>query len=254
MADKKIGVFRRAWKSPGAAWSAAVVIGIVLVLTLALIVWNAVDTSKPKNNAPGPVAVATQTTVPSGISASPQPKGCQVPVGDKSLRPALPKDLRWEAANGGTWPVSDTYGPTNQEKGFGVCFARSPLGAALAAASFWSAQYTGHTGKDAIREYAMDSAGKTTLLDKPGEGDSATIPAAPYPLIGFTVDAFAPDEAIITTVFSTSNSQTGFVGVPVTLNWVNGDWKLRVSADGTYTVAKSATTPVDGQFVAWRGK
>lgn len=245
MAEKKPGVLNKAWNSRAAAWTAAAVIGAALLLTLALIVWNTVDTINADD---GGQSTAPAVTQPSA-SASLEADGCDVPVGDTDLRPAIPADLRWEAANGGTWPVSDTYGPTQDENGFGVCFAQSPLGAALAAASFWTSQYNDKSAKAVLQQYLLDSAGKEAAIST--ANGSTELPTEKFPIAGFTVDAFSPEEAIITTVSSASSSPTGFVGVPMTLVWSGEDWKVRPDADGTYAQTQLASAPVEGQFVSW---
>lgn len=108
---------------------------------------------KPATKTPEPIAQPTtsKTEKPAG--------GCDVPLGDTSSKPAMPKDLRWEAAKGVSWPVSDTYGPTQDKDGYGVCFARTPLGAALTMATFSGLTNT-HDSKKTVEIYTIESTGK----------------------------------------------------------------------------------------------
>ncbi len=184
----------------------------------------------------------------SSPAASPVAKeGCDVPVGDTSSTPKMPKDLRWEAKAGWTWPVSDTYGPTQAKDGYGVCFARSPLGAALMGISVNS---NGNVldEKEAIKLYVAASPGKDVLLAKP-----ETPEQTPISYSGFIVDSFTPDSAQVTLVFATPDTATGFTGLPLSFRWVDGDWKQEVLDDGSLFRGQ-AIEPQRGDFVEWKAK
>lgn len=211
---------------------------VVVVAILAIIIFV-----NPAPKAPEPVAGPTASTT------GPPASGCNVPPGDTSSKPAMPKDLRWEAAKGVTWPVSDTYGPTQNKDDYGTCFARSPLGAALAMSTFSGLANTADP-KMATEIYALDSVGKTAALDSPTSDSASDVPVG---FAGFSTDSFTPDEAQITLVFSVSGTSTGYIGFPSTLRWVDGDWKIKLLDDGS-TFAGAATNPVAGQFTPWGGR
>ena len=216
-------------------------LGVVMVVAiLAVIIFV-----KPAPKTPAPIAEPTTSATAKAVS------GCNVPKGDTSPKPAMPKDLRWEAAKGITWPVSDTYGPTQDKDGYGVCFARSPLGAALAMATF-SGWTNTQDPKKALEIYAMDTAGKKVALEstKTSSGDSGS--DVPVGFAGFSTDSFTPDEAQITLVLAVAGTSTGYVGFPCTLRWVDGDWKIKLLDDGS-PYAGTPSAPVAGQFVSWSG-
>ena len=219
-------------------WISLGIVVVVVILAVAIFVQPA-----PKNSAP--IAKPTPSATAQAVG------GCNVPLGDTSSKPAMPKDLRWEAIKGVTWPVSDTYGPTQKKDGYGVCFARSPLGAGLAMATFSGLANT-QDAKKAVELYAMDSVGKRVALNEPAtpSGDSADVPVA---FAGFSTDSFTPDEAQITLVFAVAGTSTGYVGFPSTLRWVDGDWKIKLLDDGS-TFAGVASNPVAGQFIPWGGR
>lgn len=221
-------------------WAAALIAAVILVMAVIV----AVTPSQPTQQAAGGPSVVSST----GGAGT----GCNVRTGDTSSKPALPGDLRWEAAKGWTWPVSATYGPTQHRNGLGVCFARSPLGAALAMATIYGAGAT-QDQREVTQLYVSDSAGKTAALAKATSspsGESSSSSAGPITFSGFITDSFTPDEAHITMVFATSKSSTGYVGLPSTLQWVDGDWKVQVLDDGT-GFAGNPTTPAEGSFVSW---
>lgn len=221
-------------------WAAALVAAVIVVM--AVLVAVTPTQSSPQSSGGGQ---ATSETKPS------TPSGCNVRTGDTSNKPSLPADLRWQAAEGLTWPVSDTYGPTQSRGGFPVCFARSPLGAALAAVTIMYSQYSGHTAMEALKFYAVDSVGKTAALAKGNSGTTAgDLVSKGINVSGFITDEFAHDRAAVTLVFTAPQSSTGYMGIPMTLLWVHGDWRLKPQDDGNQG---TVSQPFKGQFVSWQG-
>lgn len=249
MSETKPGTLNRLWSSKASAIAAIVVIALVVLSIGALIVWNTIDNTKdaPAGAEGGIAATAPATAASTTATAG----GCDVQAGDQSLRPAVPKDLEWKAANGVTWPVSASAGPTQTNaEGFGVCFAKSPLGAALMAATFLGAE----SGSDVIAAsqlYMADSPGKTDSL-----AQSTDRPAAETSLgtsTGFTMKDFNPTAgtATVAIVFPMEKSNTGYVSIALDLQWIDGDWKISWPVGGP---PKSAyETPVAGQFISWKG-
>ncbi|ALE04786.1 hypothetical protein AL755_03625 (plasmid) [Arthrobacter sp. ERGS1:01] len=250
MSETKPGALNRLWSSKASAIAAVVVIALVVLSIGGLIVWNALDTT---NKAPAGASGGSAATAPASARATSTAAsgGCDVPAGEQSLRPALPKDLDWKAANGVTWPVSATTGPTQTTKsGLGICFAKSPLGAALTVANFFGTA-SGVDARAATELYAADTPGRAKSLAQttagPSEDTSLGTPA------GFMVKDFdaAGGTATVATVIATAKSSTGFAGVTLKLRWIAGDWKIWMTADSTYGVTYDQ--PVDGQFVSWKG-
>lgn len=225
------------WKK-ATLWASAVV--LVLVLGMAVLVIFTGPKKEPAPVAGSPAPSTGAATTP------PAEEACNVPVGDTSSTPKMPDDLRWEAKDGWTWPVSDTYGPTQREGEFGVCFAQSPLGAALMAVNF-NAESNLYGFKNALKVYVADSPGRDTLMaDATGETNE------PISYSGFIVDSFTPNNAQVTLVFASPDTSTGFTGLPLSFTWVDGDWKQDFLDDGSLFRGQ-AIAPQRGDFVEWTG-
>lgn len=241
-----MNMLKRAWSSKATAWTSAVVLALVLSVVVVSIVLSFVAPVKPGDPAPQNTQAAPAPT-PTADDGQ-----CKVPAGDTSLRPQLPADLRWEAAQGITWPVSASVGPTKTRDGFSVCFARSPLGAAMFGVTVTNEQYRGHAPLELLRFYTADSPGKEVGLKQGSTGATAAeMAAAGITPAGFITDSFTLDEAHITLVLTSPKSSTGYMGLPYTFVWVNGDWRLKVLDSGNL-FAGSPSSPVKGQFVEWR--
>lgn len=254
MAEKQRGRISKAlwgaWHSRAAGWTAAVILAIAVIVGGISVGLSVFAPANP-NTSSTPVPVVTESSAPatSAPTSTVQAGGCDVPAGDTSLRPAIPKDLRWIANQGVTWPVSATYGPTKEKDGFGVCFARSPLGAALAAVTATFSNFNGHTTKEVTEFYVVNSPGKTIALQTAGgAADSSSITKNGMSLAGFMVNEYTPDRAAVSLVFNFPQSDTGYVGIPATLVWVDGDWRIKLLDTGD---SGPATKPVQGQFVEW---
>lgn len=188
------------------------------------------------------------TSEPTTPTSEPSTDKCDVPGGDIT---AVPTDLEWDAADGITWPVSPSLGPTSSEDGWPVCFSHSPVGVALAA----STVLLGTLGRDQaeiIEFFVADSPGKPVALSEAGtSADVAqSIKDKGLQIAGFRVDEYEADRASVTLVFSQPNAQTGFVGLEYTFVWVDNDWRMRVLDDGS-AGAGQAIPVNDGQFTKW---
>ncbi|MDQ0540769.1 hypothetical protein QF011_003347 [Curtobacterium flaccumfaciens] len=238
---------KRGWNSKPAGVAALVVVVVALLVVLAS---TALGIFAPVNNGQDDVAAPQPTKNPAAASGP-----CNVKVTDTSSTPKVPSDLTWKTGAAGlTWPVSKSVGPTKTIDGFDACFARSPLGAALAAQTATYSQYDGkHSVSSALGFYIADSAGKqksiATSEKQPGAADTRAAGINPA---GFTVDAFTKDRAEVTLVYSYPSSSTGYIGMPTSLVWTDDDWKISVLDNGELFTG-NLTNPSENDFIPWTG-
>lgn len=238
------GAVRHAWMSKPVGIAAAV----ILVAVLAVVgLSTALGVFAPVQNGSGGSAATHRPTAASGP--------CDVPVGSLSDTPPMPSDLRWKTGQDGiNWPVSATVGPTRTVDGFPACFARSPLGAALAATTGTYEQYGDHSVRAALGFYIQDSPGKEKDIAASAAGfNPQQMRSSGLNPAGFSVESFSKDQAVVTLVYSFPSSSTGYFGMPYTMVWTGGDWKISVLDNGTLFAGRP-TTPVQGSFVPWTGQ
>ena len=237
---------KRGWNSKPAGIAAVVVLVLVIIVVL---ISTLLGVFAPANN---DEQGAASKPAPTSSPAADGP--CNVKVTDTSSTPKVPSDLTWKTGQEGlTWPVSKSVGPTKTVDGFDACFARSPLGAALAATTAIYDQYGKHSAAESLNFYIADSTGKKkSLAVAPEQSDPEQMRSSGMNPAGFSIDAFTKDRVELTLVYSYPSSSTGYYGMPMTMVWVDGDWKIAVLDSGA--TSNAGTTPSDGDFIRWTGK
>ncbi|WP_267421140.1 MULTISPECIES: hypothetical protein [unclassified Curtobacterium] len=248
--NKGIGdTVKRGWNSKPAAIGAIVVVALVVIVVLLSTLLGVF--APAKNDGQGTTSKAAPTQSAAAAAGGP----CNVRVMDRSTTPRIPADLTWKTGKEGlTWPVSKSVGPTKTISGFNACFARSPLGAALAAQNAIYSQYdTNHGVTAALNFYIADSKGKAANVEGTAKSsDASQVRAAGMNPAGFTVDSFTKNRADVTLVYSNPSTSTGYVGIACSVQWVDDDWKLSVLDNGELS-SGNPTTPSEGDFISWGG-
>lgn len=227
--------------------------GLLLLLIVGLVATSVVlafMAPQDKNQEAAPEPAEVSDVAASSSASAPAPDGkCNVPVEGTSLHPDLPKDLRWAASKGLSWPVSDSTGPTQEDDGHPTCFARSPLGAGLFAASFYYNVWVSGDIRASSAYYAEDAAGRAEVMSMPKtSGGRDDVLDGGWSAAGFSVDYFANDQAQVRIILRAPSSPTGYLGFPLSLVWANDDWKIDTAF---FSTTFETTTPSKGDFVEW---
>ncbi|ONI65425.1 hypothetical protein ALI44B_00260 [Leifsonia sp. ALI-44-B] len=221
-------------------------IGVLVVAIIAALVIFLVpsDTPEPSTEqTQRPTSAPTETSAVGAV-------GCAAPASDER---DVPSDLRWEAKEGVTWPVSDSVGPTAVTKGFAACFEHSPVGASLAAVTFVFSQVD-HTPLEATEFYVADSPGKKAMLSQLDENTESRltqqIASSGVSIAGFQIEEYDGDRTLVRVILRVPASPTGFRGLPVPLIWEGGDWKVKPLDTGSTGQASDVS---EGEFTPWAG-
>lgn len=234
---------KAAWSSKTGGWVAAGVLAVALVVMLVAIglrlTGSGDDSSSGRGSGPG------GRGVPASSLAGDR---CDVAEGDQSWRAPAPKDLTWKSAQGLSWPVSASVGPTKKVKGFDACFAHSPQGAALFSVTMAYSRYAEGVDPDkAYRFYLSDGPQKEELAKKgPGSASAPDARKAGMSVVGYYVDSFSKNKAKVHIVLSIPQLSPEYAAVPMQVVWDGNDWKVDSSSK-----SESAVRVQDGQFVKW---
>ncbi|MFI1185711.1 hypothetical protein [Streptomyces californicus] len=240
------------WRQPGPLLSAGVLLVAAVIGGFVVLA----DDDGDAKAAPGPAAPSappaqgTPPGEPSDAAQEGRPAGCRTDDSDQATPPKSPADLKWKVYQSEVVPVSATAGPLMYDGAVWSCFARTPLGAVLAAHSIASKmggsdwrtvvekQFTRGPGTEALKE---------TRAGIPDESSSAT-PDGDGAYAGFNLITYDKDRATTRTLmrFADGAYATGTISVV----WEDGDWKLRPTLSGSIT---ESITPISGPagFVLW---
>jgi len=248
--SKGIGdTVKRGWNSKPAAISAIVIVALVVIVVLFSTLLGVF--APAKNDDQGSAGRPAPTESAAASTDGP----CNVPTTGQAVQD-VPSDLTWHAGRGGiTWPVSAAVGPTKKVDGFAACFARTRTGAALAATTGYLGQYdTGHSVRQLLNFYIADSAGKPITVDGTAKGQTSPeqMRAQGLSVAGYSIESFTKNRVIVDLVLTQPSGATGYFAVPLTMVWVNGDWKVSVLDNGEL-YSGNPLTPTQNDFTAWGG-
>ena len=219
-------------------WPYLAAIGVLLVVIVLLLLrpW-AHDRATPRTAAP--------SVVPSGPAVSSQPRA---PAADTS----------YVDFHGVRLPVSKAHGPFRTDGELVSGFTRDAPGAALAAAHYGtrvSAPLGPRVYEPTIRRYGL--GGSPAVLDalhRQYEQARAAEPGVPdgQPLtsrqnaqaLGYRIPAYRPSGPVAVHLLMSGDGPTGAVLVdpPVTVEWVDGTWKVQVPPDGNFPGGPAQST------------
>lgn len=157
-------------------------------------------------------------------------------------------DITWERlADGSDVPRSREGGPRNFGEAAASGFARSEIGAAMAAIHI-SIRAAGGLGpkvfEPTIREQVSGENAAAMLARVAQEYESersrqgipagAALPAGSARLAAYKVDTYSPDQATVTVVSDYASDATKFFGYRVDLQWSGSDWRVVAPPEGSF--------------------
>ncbi|MEU0360424.1 hypothetical protein [Streptomyces cyaneofuscatus] len=199
------------------------------------------DASKPLVKAAAPGG-------PEAGRAAGRPDGCSTDDRVASLPRSAPTDVTWRQVAGVDVPTSASAGPLLAGGSLWWCFARTPMGAVMAAHVV--PVKLGDAGWRAVAErQTVPGRARNFLVSKRSRlPDEASVRGAGS-FAGFAVPSFSPSEARVDLLVR--NGQGGLFTTTVSLVWSEGDWKVVPRPDGTLS---GSLAPVQGSrgFVMWK--
>jgi hypothetical protein len=232
---------------------------VALVLLGGTMWWN----TRTAATAPAVTNGGTSTTTrPGAASAAPSAvPGAHVlaaaragSAGDLQVPSAPPAGVSWRVWRTIAMPYSADAGPARVEGDVASGFARTPVGALLAAVQASSRKAAaGEPGwRDVALRMLAPGAGRDAWIaargrvqhpDVPGSGTFAQVS-------GFQFVSWTATDAVVQ--LASRNPDGSFGVVTLHLAWVDGDWRLVLAPDGGDASSKQRAASLAG-FVAWGG-
>lgn len=252
------------WARPGFIAAALVIVLAVASGVYALATQGGHRNAALPSRTTAPSTVTTSTTargreVAKGKAATKGGGGCNVAPGPQTVPTTAPSDVTWALWRTVVLPTSATAGPMVVEGNTARCFAHSPLGALIAAVQIDMRFQTAETAewKAIVYGQMVPSPGRDKLVAQvealvksdPAEAAAPPAPGSIAQIAGFSFISYTAQTAVIDLVVT--NSGRYAVG-PVTVSWLEGDWKLDVQPAGTVTGPAQPISSTVG-YVAWSG-
>lgn len=234
------------WTQRGFLLAAGLVAIIVVLGTVVVLAGPGRQESTPPGGERRPDAAASQRD---------DTGECNMPAGNQKIPTEAPGDTRWELAGKVAVPTaSETVGPGRVENGLRSCFSRTPLGALYATANVLAMAANPETQGQALKELVVRGEGRQAALTEfETQGPSNAAPGAVFQVAGFSITSYDPSLAMVDIAFRVDDGATqGYVSVPTTMKWEEGDWKLVIPSDGEAFTNAQPISDLRG-YVRWSG-
>ncbi|WP_406299967.1 hypothetical protein OG948_32865 [Embleya sp. NBC_00888] len=202
--------------------------------------------------------VASSAAVPPGSggekSSTNTTKQCpELSDRDQTIPTVQPAGVVWEPYHGVGLPVSRVAGPGLADSGTVRCYARTPVGALIAAAQASERYETAESPILVAGTMLAQGPGKESFLARSRSATSTrtadqgqSVQDKPQ-FVGFRVDSYSPQASTVTLVRMREKAGT-FDATTWTVVWDEG-WRLQLPPDGSRPPARSVSTTAG--YVAW---
>ena len=198
---------------------------------------------------PAPAAAGGQSTASSPVVAP--PAGSSPTDRDLSIPLTTPAGLTWSLWHGEWEPYSRTAGPSHVDGPVASGYARTPLGALIAAQQIATRHLISPNGgwRAVTLAQVLPSTGRDRFLAaRAAVSDDPPVEGLAQP-VAFRYVSWTRDQAVLQAVVRVPG-QDGFQVTTSTVFWVDGDWRLQLQPDGGESpLATQVPTPTG--FVLW---
>jgi hypothetical protein len=222
--------------------SGAFLVLLIIVSVLILVLVPSSKNGKPAGQGTGADAGSVQPPADAAESV------CGLPAGSQDVPRTEAPATTWDQLTIGETAITvpwapNEYGPAqvNRQTGAPSCYAHSPTGALYAAGT--AAQLSASQQFDALADMLAQGPAADEVRNytpRPMDPDFSMWVA------GYQFLSYSDDVAVVSIAASASNG--AIRAWPMTLEWVDGDWKVLAPTDAPFTELES----LNG-FVGWSG-
>jgi hypothetical protein len=218
-----------------------------LVVLMAGVAWLVSDGDGSQNGTP-----AARGPLSEAVAADGRPEGCRTDDSAKELPGKPPADIRWERLTVGKAPLSASAGPVRTTGPVRWCFARTPMGAVLAAHVI-PAQMSGAHWRTVAEQQVVEGIPRRMFiaqretLPEPVPGAGSTQQSGSF--VGYRLTAYSADAATVQLLLKDPAGTYGTTSVSV--RWDGGDWKITPEPTGSLYTQPAPVTGNAG-FAMWK--
>ncbi len=229
--------------------AAAVVLGVIVALGMAIVVSNLVG------GGPGdPPTAAENGAVDPGQQTSSVDSDSVCGLTDIALTGTVdqPPAAEWTLLGTIAVPAADGVGPgVVNDDGFRYCFAHTPEGSLFMAANAAGMGARPQLERQFVEHFVAEGPGRTAALGDvgthTGSGDTAGVRVQ---IAGFRILSYDGDRASVDLAFRVSTGATMVQALD--LVWRNGDWRIEVAPDGELQSDMAQVPDLSG-YTPWGG-
>ncbi|AWB88140.1 hypothetical protein [Mycetocola zhujimingii] len=223
----------------------AATVGVGIILLAAIVVLVTTLLGSPDET---PSTSAPTSSPNSSSSADPveDPSVCGLEAFETEDTLSGAPDVEWELIGTVAAPSSESAGPGSIDEGFRTCYAHTAEGALVMAANFLAMGSDATLG-DRLLDLVAPGPGRDALASELGNSSSSSTRAQ---IAGFAIGAYSEDAATVDLAMNYSDGT--LISIPMKLLWVEGDWKVEVTATGEYPLAPAQLDNLGG-YTPWSG-
>lgn len=228
--------------------SAGVVVAIIVALGLILTISNLLGGSGDPAAAPGPSASPGRSSSSPGSLPAVPASVCGLDDAAETGTLTKAPAATWSLVGTTAAPTLTGAGPGRvDEDGYRSCFARTPVGATLAAANFVAMGSVVAIQHKVTDLSVVPGPGRDRALARPvsGGGKAVRIQVAGVRVLRYTGTSADVDLAIRT-------SSGALAGQVFNLRWSAGDWKVELGANGDLLTPIVQLPDLAG-YIPWAG-
>lgn len=225
-----------------------VVVAVIALCAVIILISNLTGGRNQADPTTAPTASTLAPTTPTAVS-DPDPSTCGFKGYEVRGTVSAAPTTKWELVGtvaAPTDPVSVGPGVTDAS-GFRSCFAHTPTGALYAAVNVMALASDRSLTKELANKLVVRGTGQQALLK---QADAAAASGTRYQVAGFKIDSYTGATATVDLAVNFSTGQ--MLSFPIQLQWLEGDWKVKTTDDGGFTLTPAQLQSLGG-YVAWAG-
>ncbi|MBO8195957.1 hypothetical protein ITI46_30565 [Streptomyces oryzae] len=180
-----------------------------------------------------------------------RPEGCRTEddQGKDTARPtSAPKDVAWKELAGTMVPTSPSAGPTQFSGPVWWCYARTPMGAVMAAHGILTHMSTADWRTVAEQQIVADEGREKFINQRATRPQSDVESQSPGVPSGFSVPSYSKNAAEVHLLIKSPGGS--LTSTTVSMRWSGGDWKVEPHSNGAL-FTPSSTAMSSGGFIKW---
>ncbi|MEE4544496.1 hypothetical protein V2S66_21265 [Streptomyces sp. V4-01] len=182
---------------------------------------------------------------PAATGGEPPPARCAAADRDQRLPTAPPPHIEWITVAGVRVPASPVAGPLLRRDGVWSCYARTPLGAVMAAHGI-TAHLSTASWRSVAEQQIVPGVGRDRFVFQRGFVD---VPDTPITggYAGFSVSDYSRTSAVVGMLIRREES---YFSTYIWMKWVAGDWRIEPDPSGSLYSPLESRMTADG-FTLW---